>query len=182
MSIAVIYGSTRPNSNTELLTEHAIKGHEVERIHLKDYHIKPIVDQRHDADGFDDVNDDYNGIIERVLKHDVLIFATPIYWYSMSATMKLFIDRWSQTMRDENYPGFREKMGKKRVYVVAVGGDDPKIKALPLIQQFQYICDFFGMTFENYVTAKASQPEEIKHNKEAYVRAEQLLNNIKQPS
>lgn len=178
MSIAVIYGSSRQNGNTELLTEHAIKDYDVERIYLRDYNIKQIIDQRHDDAGFDDVNDDYQNVIDRVIKHDVLIFATPVYWYTMSGLMKTFIDRWSQILRDPNYPNFREVMAKKRIYVIAVGGDNPKVKALPLINQFQYICDFFGMTFENYVVAQASLPGEIKEDKNAFIRAEQLLHNL----
>src|SRR5699024_4037547 len=88
MSIAVIYGSSRKESNTELLTEHAIKDHEVERIYLRDYDINQIIDQRHDAAGFDEVTDDFNDVIGQVLKHDTLLFATPIYWYTMSGLMK----------------------------------------------------------------------------------------------
>ena len=34
------------------------------------------------------------------------------------------------------------------MYVVIVGGDNPKVKALPLIAQFQYIFDFVGSSFE----------------------------------
>lgn len=178
MSIAVIYGSSRKNGNTELLTEHAIKDYDVERIYLRDYFIKQIVDQRHDEAGFDDVYDDYDKVIGQVYKHDVLIFSTPIYWYTMSGLMKTFIDRWSQTLRDVNFPNFREDMAKKQIYVVAVGGDNPKIKGMPLIHQFQYICDFFGMTLKNYVIARASLPGDIKTDDDAFIRVRQLLYNI----
>lgn len=180
MSIAVIYGSTRENGNTEWLAEHVIKGLPVEKVFLKEFQILPITDERHSQMGFQEVADDYNKVIERVMKHDILIFATPIYWYSMSGTMKLFIDRWSQTLRDQNFPDFRTELGKKSVYVVAVGGDRPTIKGLPMIQQFQYICDFFGMRFEGYVIGKASKPGDIQHDAKAIAAAGQLqllLNN-----
>lgn len=83
MKIAVIYGGTRPNGNTEILTEHVIEGMVTEKIYLRDYNIKPIIDMRHSKDGFQDRNDDYNSIIERILPNDILVFSTPIYWYSM---------------------------------------------------------------------------------------------------
>lgn len=98
MTIAVIYGGTRPNGNTETLTKLAIQGIDAEEIYLKDYVIKPIIDMRHAEEGFPDVHDDYNSIMKRILPHDILIFSTPIYWYSMTGTMKNFIDRWSQTV------------------------------------------------------------------------------------
>lgn len=179
MSIGVIYGSTRENGNTEWLTEHVIDGLLTEKIHLREFTILPIKDERHTPDGFQEVVDDYNKIIEKVMKHEILIFATPIYWYSMSGTMKLFIDRWSQTMRDPNFPNFRAELGNKKVYVVAVGGDRPSIKALPMIQQFQYICDFFGMSFEGYVLGKASKPGEIQLDTKAIAAASHMQAALK---
>ena len=174
MSIAVIYGSTRENGNTEWLTDQVINGLSVEKIYLNEYSILPIKDERHTVAGFQEVADDYNSIIAKVLKHDILIFSTPIYWYSMSGTMKLFIDRWSQTLRDKNFPNFRAELGKKTAYVIAVGGDKPTIKALPMIQQFQYICDFFGMTFESYLIGKASKPGEMQLDTKAIAAANQM--------
>ncbi|SET81225.1 NADPH-dependent FMN reductase [Salinibacillus kushneri] len=102
MSIAVVYGGTRENGNTEILTEHAIKGIQVEKIYLKDFYIRPIEDLRHDKEGFKDDHDDYNSVIKRLMVHDTIIFSTPIYWFGMTGQMKNFIDRWSQTFRDSN--------------------------------------------------------------------------------
>jgi multimeric flavodoxin WrbA len=175
MTIAVIYGGTRPNGNTEILTEYAIQGLDVEKIYLRDYNVQPIVDQRHAEEGFQEINDDYNSIIERILKHDILIFATPIYWYSMSGTMKNFIDRWSQTLRDPKFPDFKTNMSSKQAYVIAVGGDDPYLKGLPLIQQFQYIFDFMGISFRGYVLGKGNKPGDIYQDKQAIFASEQLL-------
>jgi multimeric flavodoxin WrbA len=179
VTIAVIYGGTRPKGNTEILTEMAIEGLDVEKIYLKDYHIQPITDQRHAEEGFQEINDDYNSVIERVLKHDILIFSTPIYWYSMSGTMKNFIDRWSQTLRDPKFPDFKKKMSAKQAYVIAVGGDNPYIKGLPMIQQFQFIFDFMGISFAGYVLGKGNKPGDIYQDKKAIYAAEQLLKNTK---
>jgi len=179
VTIAVIYGGTRPKGNTEILTEMAIEGLDVEKIYLKDYHIQPITDQRHTEEGFQEINDDYNSVIERVLKHDILIFSTPIYWYSMSGTMKNFIDRWSQTLRDPKFPDFKKKMSAKQAYVIAVGGDNPYIKGLPMIQQFQFIFDFMGISFAGYVLGKGNKPGDIYQDKKAIYAAEQLLKNTK---
>ncbi|MDN4492575.1 flavodoxin family protein [Ureibacillus aquaedulcis] len=174
MSIGVIYGSTRENGNTEWLTEQAISGVPVEKFYLREFHILPIKDERHTVGGFQEVSDDYKQLVGKIMKHDVLIFATPVYWYSMSGTMKLFIDRWSQTLRDKDFPNFREELAKKSAYVIAVGGDKPTIKALPMIQQFQYICDFFGMALEGYIIGKASKPGEIRGDAKAIASANQM--------
>lgn len=174
MSIAVIYGSTRENGNTEWLTEQVISGLPVEKIYLREYNILPIRDERHSEAGFQEVSDEYNAIIDKILKHDILIFSTPVYWYSMSGTMKLFIDRWSQTLRDRDRPNFRAELAKRSAYVIAVGGDRPTIKALPMIQQFQYICDFFGMTLESYLIGRASKPGEIQNDEKSIASAKAM--------
>lgn len=175
MTIAVIYGGNRQNGNTESLTKLAIQGLDVEEVYLKDYLIKPIIDMRHEEEGFPEVNDDYNSIIDRILPHDILIFSTPIYWYSMTGTMKNFIDRWSQTLKDPNYPDFKSKMASKKAYIIAVGGDQPNIKGLPMIQQFQHIFDYVGTTFKGYIIGEGNRPGEIFQDLKALSTAE-LLN------
>lgn len=79
----------------------------------------------------------------------------------MSGTLKLFIDRWSQTLRDPRFPDFKQQMRAKQAYVIAVGGDNPKIKGLPLIQQFDHIFGFMGMSFKGYVLGEGNRPGDI---------------------
>ncbi|HHT7235998.1 MULTISPECIES: flavodoxin family protein [Bacillus] len=171
----VIHGSSRQNGNTEALTHMVIDGIETEQIYLRDHIVHPIIDQRHDAEGFQPVNDDYKQLLERMLEHDTIIFATPLYWYGMSGHMKNFVDRWSQSLRDISLH-FKEKMKGKKMYVVIVGGDNPKLKALPLIAQFQYIFDFVGSSFEGYVIGDANGLDEIQNDAEAIANV-QLYNN-----
>lgn len=179
MTIAVIYGATRKNGNSEILTDYATQGIASEKIHLRDYSIQPIIDMRHSREGFPDINDDYNFIIDRILPHDILIFSTPIYWYSMSGIMKNFIDRWSQTLRDSKYADFKNQMASKKAFVIAVGGDEPYIKGLPMIQQFKYIFDFLGIEFTGYIIGKGNKPKDIYQDAEALFKAEQLRELLK---
>ncbi|MBN8252054.1 flavodoxin family protein [Priestia flexa] len=179
MSIAVLYGGNRPGGNTETLTKKVIEGIEVTEIHLKDYIIQPIEDKRHDEAGFPEINDDYNKIIDEVLRHDTLIFSTPIYWYTMTGVMKNFIDRWSHSMRDVNYPEFKQQMAGKHAYVVTVGGDNPYLKGLPLIQQFQYIFDFMNMNFQGYIIGEGNKPGDILSDKRALFAASEINKKLK---
>ncbi|WP_087973733.1 flavodoxin family protein [Oceanobacillus rekensis] len=175
MKIIVFHGSTRDNGNTELLTYQAVPKEKGTHIYLRDYNVLPIIDQRHDESGFDVVEDHHKDLINQMLSHDVIVFSTPIYWYSMSAPMKIFIDRWSQILRDPGYVHFREELSKKKAYLIAVGGDTPKIKGLPLVQQFNYICQFYKMTFADYVIGKASKPGEITKDTAALKAASTLI-------
>ncbi|MEI2365721.1 MULTISPECIES: flavodoxin family protein [Niallia] len=172
--IAVIDGGTRSNGNTALLTEKVIDGVPVDNILLREYTILPIMDMRHTLEGFQKREDDYNSIVDRILPHDILIFSTPIYWYSMSGLMKNFIDRWSHSLRDLSYPDFKAKMATKKAYVLAVGGDNPTIKGIPMIQQFQHIFDFMGIEFGGYILGNGNKPGDILEDKNAIFAAAQL--------
>jgi len=165
MNIAVLYASSRRNGNSERLAKALIEGMDVDEIFLTDYRIEPIIDYRHTEPG-PYPEDDYRKLLDRVLKQDILIFATPIYWYGMPGRLKLFIDRWSQSLR-ENRKDFLAKMAGKRAYVLAVGEDDPHVKGQPLIQQFQYIFDFVGINFAGYVIGRGNRPEDIEQDEEA---------------
>lgn len=174
MSILVLQGSSRVDGNTEQLTRLALEGIPHKQILLREMSIMPIRDQRHEREGFDPVDDDYESVIMEVLRHEKIIFATPVYWYTMSGVMKNFIDRWSQSLRNPDYD-FKAIMAQKKAYVIAVGGDDPRIKAMPLIQQMKYCFEFVGMSFESYIIGKASRPGDILQDTRALSDA-MLLN------
>lgn len=95
----IISFSLRENSNSDALAaqfgagaEEA--GNEVERISLKDkvlhFCTGCLACQKI---GRCVINDDANAIAEKVLHADVVVFATPIYYYEMSGQMKTLIDR-----------------------------------------------------------------------------------------
>ncbi|GAK04560.1 Trp repressor binding protein [Geomicrobium sp. JCM 19037] len=122
MRIATIYGSTRRMGNTELLVECMMKGIDHRSIYLSDLNIRPIIDQRHDEGGFDPVNDDFKEIVDLFLTSDLIIFATPLYWYGMSGPMKNMIDRFSGAVRDERYgEELKTSLQKMETIVVTVG-------------------------------------------------------------
>ncbi|MDX1771355.1 MAG: flavodoxin family protein, partial [Planococcaceae bacterium] len=63
--------------------------------------------------------------------------------------------------------------------VIAVGGDNPRLKGLPLIQQFNYIFEFMGISFEGYVLGKASRPGDILVDQVAFATATDLNLKLK---
>ncbi|MFD1020051.1 flavodoxin family protein [Thalassobacillus hwangdonensis] len=161
MKILVLSGSSRKNGNTDYMIDHLMNGVDYTNIHLADYDMKPIEDMRHTHEGFAPVDDDYEKLLQHFLDHDIIVFATPIYWFGMSGIMKTFIDRWSQYMRDERYD-LKAAFAEKKAYVTIVGGSDPKITGLPLIQQFGHIFDFVHMDFIDYVIGYGVKPQEVK--------------------
>ena len=181
MRTLVLYGSSRRNGNSDTLTNLIVKDLACTRIYLSDVQIKPIIDQRHSEAGFAPVVDDYDQITEAVLAHDLLVFGAPIYWYGMPAQMKLFFDRWSQNLRDKRYQ-FKASLAQKQAYVVLTGGDNPRVKGLPLIQQFQYIFGFVGMEFGGYIIGQGDRPQTILQDSRALAEAEALNRILREKS
>jgi hypothetical protein len=81
-------------------------------------------------------------------------------------------------MRDVKFPLSRATWNEK-AFVIAVGGDNPHIKGLPLIQQFNYIFTFMGMSFEGYVLGKASRPGDILNDQVAFANATEMNLKLK---
>lgn len=97
--VIVISTSLRVHSNSDLLAEQFIKGaesagHEVEKITLLGKQIAFCRGCFACAKlGRCAIDDDVNGIMEKVMQADVIVWATPIYYYEMSGQMKTLIDR-----------------------------------------------------------------------------------------
>jgi len=66
-------------------------------------------------------DDRYDNVIEELLNHQQIIFATPVYWYSMSALMKTFFDRFSDLVTYKKAIG--RKFKGKATALVAVGAE-----------------------------------------------------------
>lgn len=177
MNILVLNGSSREQGNTEQLTQAVLKEIPHKVIHLREQNILPIDDKRHAPEGFPPVQDDFHTVLTEVLAHDVLIFATPLYWYGMSGVMKNFIDRWSQALRLPEY-NFKEAMKGKAACVVIAGGDQPRLKGLPLIQQFQYLFGFVNTSFHGFIIGEGNKPGDILQDERAITEANALQKAI----
>ncbi|MFC4101388.1 flavodoxin family protein [Paenibacillus xanthanilyticus] len=159
MGIAVLYGSSRRGGNSDLLADRLVEGKEAARYYLSGSRIEPIIDYRHTEPGAYP-EDDYRSILDGVLGADTLVIATPIYWYGISAPLKLFIDRWSQSLREDRQ-GFLEAIRGKRAYLIAVGDDEPGRKGLPIVEQFRHIFDFVGVELAGYALAEGNKPGDV---------------------
>ena len=176
MTLLIISGSSRKNGNTETLAKEAAAQYngEVKWIHLREKNVKQIVDERHEEAGFTPVNDDHHDLVEKMLQADVLLFATPVYWYGMSGYMKTFIDRWSQAMRDEDLD-FKTRIKNKPSYLIICGGNEISIKGIPLVLQFRHTFEFLSMDFKKYFIGEARRPGDILSDTHQLAQAKRLL-------
>ena len=114
MKTVVILASSRSNGNTRKIVDYLISiTPEISLIDLNEYSI-----------GYFDYNfknsdDDFINLIKRIVDFDQIIFATPVYWYTMSAQLKTFIDRFTDLLIDEKKLG--KKLKKKDLYIISCG-------------------------------------------------------------
>ncbi len=103
----IILGSSRKDGDTRMIVDRlqVLSGWDL--IDLNDYDIS-YYDYEHRNAG-----DDYLPLMRRLIeKYEVMIFATPVYWYSMSGIMKVFFDRFTDLLEIDKDLG-RRLRGKK---------------------------------------------------------------------
>jgi len=132
-----IFGSPRRGGNTEILLEEALKGAEkdganIERLYLGDFTITPCKE----CHGCDDTGkcillDDMEKIYSKLLEADVVILASPIFFYGVTAWAKALIDR-SQALWARKYllkdPSLGKEGKKRKGFFISVGATKgPKV-------------------------------------------------------
>ena len=101
MKVLGINGSPRKNGNTETLLDKVLegaksKGAKVEKVNLRDLKISPCIEAEYEKvkpDGTSIVEDDWHLVYNKIQEADAVILASPIFFGSLSAQMKAFIDR-----------------------------------------------------------------------------------------
>ena len=120
--VLIISTSIRPNSNSEILANAfadgaRTSGNEVELISLKN---KTIVFCKGcfacQKLGHCVIKDDANAITEKMLNADVIVWATPIYYYEMSGQMKTLLDRLN--------PLYPSDYKFRKVYMLSTAAED----------------------------------------------------------
>src|SRR5690606_5501966 len=96
-------------------------------------------------------NDDFIKLIQTILnKYDVLIFATPVYWYAMSGIMKVFFDRLTDLLRIEKDTG--RKLRNKYMAVLSCSNGDNLGDSfwLPFKKSAEYLGMFYIADLHTY--------------------------------
>ena len=118
MKKLIILGSSRKDGDTKKITDELVNLSSWNLIDLNDYNFS-YYDYEHK-----NLDDDYLSLTQRIIKdYEVLIFATPVYWYSMSGIMKVFFDRITDLLDVEKDLG-RKLRGKSMAALSCSVGDN----------------------------------------------------------
>ena len=105
------------NGNTTKIVDEISNQFNIDVVNLNDYQISYYDYESKNRE------DDFLPLIKSIIEnYDTFIFATPVYWYSMSGIMNVFFDRISDLIRIEKETG-RQLRGKK-VAVLSNSHDD----------------------------------------------------------
>ncbi|MCR5461452.1 MAG: flavodoxin family protein [bacterium] len=168
--VLIISTSLRNNSNSEILAKSFFDGakenNDVELISLKNKTINfckgcLACGKLHKCV----IKDDSNEIVEKMANADVIVWATPVYYYSMSGLMKTMIDR-ANPLYSMDYK-FRE------VYLLATATEDESYTPEGTIKGVQCWIDCFdNVEFKKTLfVGGVTDPSDILNNpklKEAY--------------
>lgn len=176
MRVLAVLGSPKKKGNTALLLEHYLRGFkenhrdvEIDQVFLQEKQIEPCrgcytcIEKNSSCV----IEDDMQELYSRIIAADVLIFATPIYWWSISAQLKTFVDRFCPLT-------IEDLKGKKFVLLMTYGMAQPNTGPQMVEDMFQEIWDHFQVDFAQTYSTCTEQYIPVAENKEAQEAAYEL--------
>ncbi|MEV0981226.1 NAD(P)H-dependent oxidoreductase [Streptomyces sp. NPDC049915] len=169
-----VLGSSRDDGNTELLARKAAEqlpeGVEQEWISLAEHPLPDFTDLRHDSDHVRPTGDNTALLLDATLAATDLVIASPLYWYSVSAHTKRYLDHWSGWLRT---PGldFKSRMAGRTLWGVTALAHPEEEVAAPLIGTLSNSAAYLGMRFGGVLLGNGSRPGDILADHTALTRA-----------
>lgn len=176
--VLIISTSLRNNANSEILAKEVEKGaievgHSVEFVSLKDKEIKfckgCLACQKL---GKCVINDDANEITLKMKESDVIVWATPIYYYEMSGQMKTLIDRANSL--------FATGKNFSEIYVITTSADAEKGVVNTVLNGVNgWIACFDGVNLKGFLEAGGLESsDEVQNRKDLLEQAYNMGKNI----
>ena len=176
--VLIISTSLRHNANSEILaheTERGAKdaGHQVEFVTLKDKNIQfckgCLACQKL---GHCVINDDANEITAKMKEADVIVWATPVYYYEMSGQMKTLIDRANSL--------FATGKNFTETYVITTSADSSKGVVQTVLNGVNgWVACFSNLELKGYLEAGGlDNPNDVLNRKDLLEKAYNMGKNI----
>lgn len=141
MEILVLHGSARKHGNTGVLSDAFLRGaadggHRGEKIELKDLDIRDCLGCGlcRENGGTCVQKDDMQKIYAKMLRADVVVLASPVYFYTWPSMMKRLIDR---TFAIE------KQLTHKKFYLISAGAAPDGAHMQTMLDSFHQYVDCF---------------------------------------
>jgi len=167
--------SGRRDGNAELLARHAATslpaGTDQRWLHLSDVALPPFEDRRHEP-GFHygEVFGNERLLLDATLAATDLVLVVPLYWYSVPASAKLYLDCWSSWLR---VPGadFKSRMTDKILWGVSAFSDEDAGRVEPLVGTLRLTADYLGMGWGGVLLGRGNRPGDVMRDDAALATA-----------
>lgn len=175
MKIVVINGSAR-KGNTLTAINSFVKGagekNEIEIIAPDKLNISPCmgcgVCQCHKGCV---AKDDTNPTIDKIAAADMILFATPVYWWGITGQLKLVIDKC--------YCRGMQMKGKKVGFIVVGGASTDNIQYELIGKQFECMAEYLSWDILFSKSYSANGKDELAENADVMEELEILGKNVK---
>jgi multimeric flavodoxin WrbA len=177
--IIILMGSPRKNGNSSALAHKAAEGIISEKAEFESFFLHEMNIQACNAcdscqnqkDQFCIIEDDMQLLYPKIRDAHGLLIASPVYWFTISAQTKLFMDRWYAFESPEG----SVLMGKSMGVILTYGDTDPFTSgAVNALRTFQDAFRYIGASMVGTVYGSATDPGEIVKNREVTERAFEL--------
>lgn len=150
--ILIIQGGGRPNGNTDQLVKAFAKGavdagHDIEIISLVKNEIKGCLGCNACRYGKPCIQKDgFNEIVPKIKEADLLVFASPLYFWTISSRIKAFIERFYCIAEEDNEPplGRYERYPEKDCALLMTAADN-------FFWTFEQAVSYYKFTLVNYI-------------------------------
>ena len=177
--IIIVNGSPRKKGNSATLAQQVASGAEAAGAQVESYYLQGM--DIHPCNACDAclksnapdcvIDDDMQALYPKLLEADAIVISSPIYWFTVSAQTKLFMDRCYAF----EGPGENLLKDKRYAIVLAYGDSDPfNSGAVNALRTFQDGLAYIGAEIAGTVYGSASKPGEIAHNEALMEKAYQL--------
>jgi multimeric flavodoxin WrbA len=183
IKVLIVKGSPREHGNSATLADQVAAGArsagaQVESVYLHALDIRPCdgCDFCQGAADMDCViEDDMQLLYPKIREAEAIVYASPVYWFTVSAQLKLFMDRCYALGGGSDYVASHAMAGKRIGIVLAYGGDDPfDSGAINAIRTFQDVFNYIPAEIEGMVYGCASEAGEIRRNTDLLAKAHEL--------
>ncbi|WP_328411619.1 NAD(P)H-dependent oxidoreductase [Streptomyces violaceus] len=180
-----VLGSARAEGNSELLARRAAEqlppDVEQQWIDLTEHPIPDFEDLRHDSDHVRPTEGNLALLLDATLAATDIVIVSPLYWYSLSAQTKRYLDYWSGWLRT---PGldFKATLAGRSLWGVTALAHREEVVADPLIGTLHNSAAYMGMRFGGVLLGNGSKPGDVLNDNEALTRAKTFFTQEAPPA
>lgn len=169
--ILILFGSPKRDGNTAALIENFVKGAGTKKAHIETVHLASLKYkfpgctacrscQKSEEYGCV-IEDDAKPVLKKMIEADVIVMATPLYFFAASAQLKIIMDRMFSLYKWDNDAGTMETPLKgKTLVLIASAYEDVGLDALE--KPFSLTADYTGMKFKSLLIPNAGVSGDLK--------------------